>query len=347
MSDGYSVFRSGGSWFVRWSEWHNGKRTQPSHKLCSSRFPKSEAKALASDYMTNTVGKATTIEAGSSVKEFVVSSFFPKVKSTLSRHTTRLYRQAWDNLQPHLGGFRLRDVRVADVQSALDAIYRQRGDTISHGKYKHCKVTCSAIFSEALRLGHHPGPNPEDGTSVRNYGHNNHRPNEAYSLEEIKLFLTVIPTGPLAVSIALNAFLALREPEVRALTPDDFDGHHVRIYKHTKTGNDELLPVIGPLRRILAENPVWGPICLDSAAKVIKRRIKGTNLKWKGWYAFRRGMATNLYKLGVRPEEAALILRNTPEVVRRHYIRLEHTGTKSDAMHLLEQAYDHCAVTVQ
>jgi len=58
-------------------------------------------------------------------------------------------------------------------------------------------------------------------------------------------------------------------------------------------------------------------------------------------------MATNLYKLGVRPEEAALILRNTPEVIRRHYLRLEQTGTKSDAMNLLEQAYDNCAVTVQ
>ena len=58
-------------------------------------------------------------------------------------------------------------------------------------------------------------------------------------------------------------------------------------------------------------------------------------------------MATNLFELGVRPEEAALILRNTLEVVRRHYLKLEQTGKKADAMARLEQAYDECAVTVQ
>ena len=58
-------------------------------------------------------------------------------------------------------------------------------------------------------------------------------------------------------------------------------------------------------------------------------------------------MATNLFELGVRPEEAALILRNSPEVVRAHYIKLEKAGKKVDAMARLEQAYDAGAVTVQ
>jgi len=40
----------------------------------------------------------------------------------------------------------------------------------------------------------------------------------------------------------------------------------------------------------------------------------------------------------MRPEQACLILRNSAEVVRRHYIRLEQEGTKVDAMARLEQA---------
>jgi len=42
-----------------------------------------------------------------------------------------------------------------------------------------------------------------------------------------------------------------------------------------------------------------------------------------------------------------LILRNSPEVVRRHYLKLEQSGKKADAMARLEQAYEGCAVTVQ
>ena len=78
-----------------------------------------------------------------------------------------------------------------------------------------------------------------------------------------------------------------------------------------------------------------------------RKRIKGTNLVWKGWYAFRRGLATNLYRCGMQPEQACLILRNSAEVIRRHYIRLEHEGTKVDAMARFEQACNNCAPTVR
>ena len=91
----------------------------------------------------------------------------------------------------------------------------------------------------------------------------------------------------------------------------------------------------------------WEPINLRRAERAIRKRIQGTNLRWLGWYGFRRGMATNLFELGVRPEEAALILRNNRDVVRAHYIKLEEAGKKVDAMARLEQAYDACAVTVQ
>lgn len=65
-------------------------------------------------------------------------------------------------------------------------------------------------------------------------------------------------------------------------------------------------------------------------------------------------VAKKLAKLGcdpikglVRPEEAALILPNTPEIIRKHYLRLEQVGAKVDAMARLEQAWDACAATVQ
>jgi hypothetical protein len=196
MSDGYSLFKSGGSWFVRWSEWHDGKRTQPSKRLCSVRdYPKKgEVNDLAREQMRR-VDKAPTLQAGASVNEFVTSKFFPDVEKRLAKTTVRLYRQMWKLLEPDLGHLRLRDVRVVDVQNALNGIYSTRGDELCHDVFMQTKVSASAIFAHALRLGHHPGPNPATGTSVRGYGHNNHRENGAYTLQEIKQFLALYPSG--------------------------------------------------------------------------------------------------------------------------------------------------------
>ena len=49
----------------------------------------------------------------------------------------------------------------------------------------------------------------------------------------------------------------------------------------------------------------------------------------------------------MRSEEACLILRNTAEIVRKHYLKLEDEGTKIEAATRREQAYDACAATVQ
>ncbi len=349
-SNGYSIFKLHGAWHVRWSEYGpDGKRKQPAHKLGSVKdYPKeSEVTALAAEYMSKTVRKAQTVAAGGTVKAFVNGMFLPKAKERLARNTVLLYAQAWRRIEPSLGHLRLRDVRVCDVQNALDRIHAERGNDLGHHSYMHMKVTCSAMFALALRLGHHPGPNPEDGTSVRSYGHSNHRENGAYTLDEVKQFLRLFPAGPVAVAIAINAFLGLRRPEVEALLLDDYDQQRgkIRIHRDTKTGNDECLPVVAPLAKLLSDG--WEQISLRRAEYEIRKRIEGTNLVWRGWYAFRRGLATNLFRCGMQPEQACLILRNSAEVVRRHYIRLEQEGTKVDAMARLEQAFNKCATGVQ
>lgn len=77
MSDGYFSFSQ--RWYCRWSEYREGKRVQPSHRLASVRdYPKkAEVKALAAEYMGG-VRKTQTVEAESTVEEFVASVFFPR-----------------------------------------------------------------------------------------------------------------------------------------------------------------------------------------------------------------------------------------------------------------------------
>lgn len=345
---GYSLQKHHGNWIVRWSEYKDGKGTQPTHILASVKvYPKkSEVEPLAQEYMQG-IRKTRTVRAGASVKQFVDGVFFPSNKDRLSINTVKLYRQAWGRLEAHLGYLRLRDVRTCDVQAALDAIHAERGEELGHDVYMHCKVTCSAIFSLALRLGHHPGPNPENGTSVRGWGHNHHRENAAATLEEIKQLLMLFPSGDVSVAIGINAFLALRKPEAEGLLPDDYDPqtHRVRIHRDTKTGNDEWLPVVAPLRKLLECG--WNQINMRRAERAILKAIKGTSLRWKGWYSLRRGMLTNLWSLGIRVEEACLILRNSPEVCRKHYLRLDAAVSKAETMAKLEAAYDKTEITVQ
>jgi integrase len=334
---------------MRWSVYRDGKRTQPTRIIASIRnYPKKkDVEPLAAAYF-NRVRGSRTVQAGSSLSDFVATVFMPHNEARLSKNTVALYRQHWKRLEAHLGGIRLRDVMTPHIQSALDAIHEERKDELSHHFYMHMKVTCSAIFSLAIRRGDHLGPNPENQTTVRNYGHNEHRKNGAYDLNEIKQFLTMFPEGDTAVAIAINAFLALRKPEAEALTTEDFDAATglVRIHHRTKTGNDEKLPVIGPLRRIMAMG--WSQINMRNAEYEIRERLKcSSTLEWKGWYAFRRGMLTNLWRLGVPVEEASLILRNSPEVCRRHYLRLDAAASKQSAMDTLEKAYLEERVNIQ
>jgi hypothetical protein len=51
--------------------------------------------------------------------------------------------------------------------------------------------------------------------------------------------------------------------------------------------------------------------------------------------------------LGRSSEEVALILRNSPEIVREHYIKFEKEGKNVEAIEPLAQAYDDCAMPVQ
>jgi integrase len=284
-----------------------------------------------------TVNATSTPEAAGTVDEFFTNVFISDAFRRLSQKTLRNYQTLWRlYLDSRLGSLRLRDVRVADVQAAFNSLHRERGEEIGHDTYTLVKSTASAVFALALRLGHVTG-NPVIGTSVRGMGHHDHGERGAYSLDEVRQMLTLF-SGQVAAAIGIAAFLGLRGPEMEALDPSDFEGESVRIHRDTKTRNDVRIPVIAPLRKLL---PGWTErIKLEREEQIIKKGLGGTSVRWKGWYGFRRGLATNLYALGVPTKTAALILRNSEEVCAKHYIRLDAGKKKADAMEKLEQAFE-------
>jgi integrase len=174
----------------------------------------------------------------------------------------------------------------------------------------------------------------------------------AYSLEEIALMLTVLPE-PSRTVVATAAFTGLRAGEIRGLSWEAFTSGSegslgiVRVLRSIWRGrigepknsrSKASVPLIPQLNKFLEQyrersgNPEVGPIFANGAGKPIdldslyhrqmEKPLKEAGIEWEGWHGFRRGLATNLERIGVREAIAAMILRHSNDrVTRKHYIK--------------------------
>ena len=172
--------------------------------------------------------------------------------------------------------------------------------------------------------------------------------------------------------IAVAAFAGLREGEIRGQWWEDDDGEVLNIRRsvwrthlkeETKTHEDEedpgVVPIIEPLRLVLDAikpenasswmfpNTIGGALDLDNLAdRVIKPVLKANGLEWKGWQAYRRGLATNLRGLGVPDTVTQAILRHEDvRTTQRFYIKTVREDVTT-AMKQLE-AQIACTAVVQ
>jgi integrase len=98
------------------------------------------------------------------------------------------------------------------------------------------------------------------------------------------------------------------------------------------------VPLIPQLNALLEQhrdrsgNPAFGPIFANGAGKPVdldslyhrqmEKPLREAAIEWEGWHGFRRGLATNLERIGVRKAIAAMILRHSNDrVTRKHYIK--------------------------
>src|SRR5215831_19471851 len=172
--------------------------------------------------------------------------------------------------------------------------------------------------------------------------------------------------------IGVAAFGGLREGEIRGQWWEDDEGHILNIRRsvwrthvkyETKTHEDEddpgVVPIIQPLRAMLDTikpevasgwmfpNTIGGALDLDNLAdRVIKPVLEANGLKWKGWHAYRRGLATNLHEVGVPDKVIQAILRHEDvKTTQRSYIKTV-PSVVTEAMKRLEQKIA-CAADVQ
>src|ERR1035438_6789136 len=75
-------------------------------------------------------------------------------------------------------------------------------------------------------------------------------------------------------------------------------------------------------------NSLWAPThpappkMVSLYRRQMKEPLSSAGIEWEGWHGFRRGLATNLERIGVRESIAAMVLRHSNDrVTRKHYIK--------------------------
>jgi len=100
-----------------------------------------------------------------------------------------------------------------------------------------------------------------------------------------------------------------------------------------------------PRQGYILQSPQGKPLNLDALAKdVIRPAFEAASLPWYGWHAFRRGLATNLNRLGVPDKVIQQILRHANVTTTMNiYVKM----VSQDATVAMKTLEANCAATVQ
>jgi integrase len=361
MQRGY-IFKSHGAWFCRYydNEVVEGQivRRQRCERLAavSDDYPNKRSVTLLADKILAPINAGhLQPESAMTVVDFIEKFYLPHAKLELRPSTYKNYSK--DIFEAHLkellGDTRLRDFRTVHAQRLLRQI-----PGVGHRTLLHIKSFLSGVFKFAKREGLLDGVNPVTDTSVP--GKAGYEKGPAYSVEEIEDILFALD-GQAKNIVAVAAFVGLRLSELRGLQVGDFDGECLRIQRsvwrthvgETKTPAGRALvpviPVLIPVLKKLCEGrqPIeyifagdrGAPLNLANlAARVIRPALAKEKIPWKGWHAFRRGLGSNLYLLGVKPVVIQGILRHSDVATTLGYYVTTPSDEAHDAMKQLEGA---------
>ncbi len=180
--------------------------------------------------------------------------------------------------------------------------------------------------------------------------------------------LALLPE-PAATVVAADCFLGVRRGELRGFRWEDYLGDAMRITKSVwrshvgepKRKSRGTVPVIPHLRRFLDRhweacgqpddgyiftNALGQPMNLDAlVSDVIRPALEKAGMKWHGWHAFRRGLATNMYRLGIKDKVIQQILRHANLSTTMNIYVMHVSEDAIAALDVLEKRL--CATSVQ
>ena len=335
--EGY-VFKKGSAWYLRYYDRIVASSGETEHKQKCRKLAdavgrtrtKQAACELAEEFLRPLNDGTATPESTMALRQFVEEVYLPHVAEQKRVFTYKGYTHMWSRHLKSRSMIALRDFRTVDGENLLRAIART--ENLNRTSLAHLKAFLSGAFRYARRQGILNTENPMRDVVLPKARPGNET--HAYFLEHILQMLVVVPE-PAATAIATAAFTGARRGEIRGMLWQNYEGDQMRITQSVFGSHaDEPksmkskapVPVIAPLAKYLARhraasgNPETGLIfksqtgtSLDLAQLarfVIRPALRQAGLAWHGWHAFRRGLATNLYRLGVPDKTIQAILRH-------------------------------------
>jgi len=366
--EGY-IWRKGGNWYGRWWDAvvEDGRvvRRQKARRLapyCDRYRSERDVRPLLDEILRPiNEGKAKP-ESTLPVATFVENYYLPFAQENCRPSTYSAYATQWRTyLASRLTKTTLRDFRTVDAANLLGEIHVCH--RLSRSTLRHLKAFMSAVFTFAKNQGILDGLNPIQDAMIPKKAA---APKETHAntTDEVLSMMAALENAGerrACAAIAMMFFAGLRPGEARGANWENFDGKRLYIKRsiwrtyatEPKTAEaSKPVPIIDPLRSLLAElrvadgNPESGPILrgpvgkplnLDNLAKrTVRPILKAAGMKWHGWYALRRGIATLVNSVEKDAMAAKGLLRHASVITtQKHYIK-EVPGITLKAMEKIE-----------
>jgi integrase len=280
-----------------------------------------------------------------SLRVFIEQNYLPSLR--LEKKTIRGYRDTW-NLH---WKSRIQDLTFSQLHP--DVAFRilkeiAEQDDISKASLQRVKAFMSGVYTYAREEGHFRGANPLTGLRLQKIKARRPRKMPFNSLAETLAYIKVANGLRAKTAIATAAFAGLTVSELQGLDwKDRYDGqwHVERKVVEGRTGvtkteaRQEGVPIIPYLKRMTdeywvslgrpTEGSVFGRWMNNLKRDYITPELKKKGMKWNGWHAFRRGLATNLHEMGVPTKVIQRICRHADEATtKKHYIRATEPGVR-------------------
>jgi integrase len=351
------VYVKGNRWYFRYQEpailggqkvWRDKYiNLAPRARFTSAAAAEKECRQVINDAL----GKADAMTADTMepVNDFIEKVYFPGKRDDLRASTLIGYKNLHSrHLKSPFEGLRLCDLKLQVAQEILNRIARENPH-LSSQTMKHLKWFSVSVFNFAAQQGafNPEAKNPFFHAAIPKTPQHRSEPTRLATLDQVLDMIDILDE-PAATVIALAAFSGLRKSEIQGLRWDDLRSDELyvqrtawrptHVVEQTKTeASRGAVPVIPELaKHLLAHRrgsaadgfiftgaKMGRPLDLHNLAnRVIRPALKEKGIHWCGWHGFRRGLATNLYELGVEPKTRQAILRHADvSVTEKHYVK--------------------------